>query len=388
MTHISVGNGSDPHVHAFVIGVGSYPYCVNPLGGDGTVRRLLRGVEPLTSAPLSAAAFAQWLLDSTRHSSDPPLGTLEVLISSEHPVSLQTANGPQMIDPATFDSAEAACRRWFDHCNTHSENIAIFFFCGHGWERGGQQQEILMEDLGKDPAALFKSVVNFRRTFLEMRRCQARTQCFFVDSCRNLPADLEKYAESSSRALLGFDLRSNLGLTRDAPIIFSAAPGQKVHAQPNQPTPFTRFLIQTLDGLGAHKNTAGWQLLTDYMVPKFRDVLAWNARNGDLVPAFTPDGEQTGSSVLRTLDGPPEIPFRLGCLPREALSSAHWDLSHSTIRPPKVRPPQPSDWLDRTQAGVHVVRMTFPADSPYISDQFSDNFDTPYFEWDYPVRTV
>ncbi|WP_405807922.1 caspase family protein [Streptomyces sp. NBC_00210] len=370
MTTIEVDAGNGPHVHALVIGVGSYPYCAQP-SGPGKVRKLLRQIEPLTSAPLSAKRFSQWLLNNPW---DPPVGSVEAFISAPGPVYLSSKAGTHQIQPARFSEAQEGCRRWFDRCNTNPENIAIFFFAGHGWERG--QQELLMEDLGKDPMSLFASIVDFRNTALAMRTCQAHTQCFFVDACRDFPDGLAGYFGDRGRQLLDIDLRhAREAGSRDTPRLFSAALGQRAYAPRNQPSHFTESLIKTLDGLGARKTAAGWQVLTDYLSPHLNRVLAWDARQRGEVPAFV-DAEGGTGAVVRTLEQAPVVPFRLGCDPAAALSSAQWNLLPSTAGRASNRGPAALHWQGKISAGVHQLSLLFPNED-YHARTVHYPFDTP-----------
>jgi hypothetical protein len=68
--------------HALVIGVGSYPHL---LGGSGALCEDNEGLAQLTSPPVSARKFADWLICSFANP-DKPLASVALLISEEENV--------------------------------------------------------------------------------------------------------------------------------------------------------------------------------------------------------------------------------------------------------------------------------------------------------------
>ena len=93
--------------HAFVIGVGEYPFL---LGGHLNPGAMTMGLGQLTSSVKSAEAFAYWLT-SKFTSSSAPLGSVELLLS---PNSYAPAGQPaQAVDRATLDNIKVAFKRWY-----------------------------------------------------------------------------------------------------------------------------------------------------------------------------------------------------------------------------------------------------------------------------------
>ncbi|MGW0582390.1 caspase family protein [Streptomyces sp. NPDC002920] len=384
MTTVHDNCTDEPQVHAFIVGVGEYPYCVKPRPRDSDAKAVLRSVTPLTSAPLSARKFAEWLLNAPHPFNGHTLGSVEVLISAPHPVTLTNKGKTTVVSGATFNEVESSCLTWFRKCNSNPDNIALFFWCGHGWGWGGNaRQELLTEDVGKDPDQAFMNVVDFLQTWIRMQACRAKTQCFFIDACRGLPSRLDKFTQNYSRALLNVTGKNSMeDGEKDRPILFSVSPGSASETPQNEPSVFTEALVKTLDGLGAEKNANGWQILTGSLGDKLRDVLAWNKKPGEYYPKVAVEGSQYGSSLLRTLEGPPVIDFRLSCSPRMALSQAQWTL-HLESGDTKERPPKAADWVDKAAAGIHEVTVTF-SDGMYQSrDRDRHYFRTPCFGWEY-----
>ncbi|WJK33053.1 caspase family protein [Solwaraspora sp. WMMA2065] len=345
-------------MHAFVVGVGAYPYCDDP-ADDGPAGRVLGDLGSVTSPPPSAAAVAEWLLHAPRGTNDPPVGTVEVLISSIAEVSLRLGDGTrQSVGRAVFDEFKAAFRRWRRRCDSHRDNIALFYFCGHGWELDGQL--LLLEDLGRDPDALLENCVELSEIRTIMQHCRARTQVYFVDACRQMPPDFAQLT-SATRALMDHPRQVRLPLSPlDAPVYFSTARRFEAQARQDAVTPFTAAVLRTLDGLGAHPSSSnGWTVATDRFGPHLRDVIIWdNPEDTDRLSCLTVEGEQSGVSVLRTLDGPPLVPFRLTCEPAHALPVA--EVSIRSFPDSAGNPMTVDGGRGEVSAGVYHVELGFP----------------------------
>jgi hypothetical protein len=358
MTEIVLDAGPGPRLHAFVVGVGAYPYCDDPPDA-GAASRLLGDLGSVTSPPPSAAAVAEWLLSTPRGDGDPPVGTVEVLISTLAGASVQLEDGARLpVARAVFDEFKASFRRWYARCNVDPGNIALFYFCGHGWHLDGQL--LLLEDLGKDPEAVLDNCVELSEIRTVMQHCRARTQLYFVDSCRQMPPDFFQL-DTRTRPLMDRPKRVALPLPPlDAPVYFSTARRFEAEADLGAVTPFTGAVLRTLNGLGAHRAGADrWTIATDRFGLHLRDVIAWESPDTDRWACLTVDGEQSGASVLRTLDGPPRVPFRLTCVPEHALTAAAVSIQHlrsSPEQPVAVAP----DGKGEVIAGAYQLQLEFP----------------------------
>lgn len=169
-----------PRLHAFVIGVSDYPHLNN-----GTGRRALDplGLSQVTTPHYTALAIVNWLLSEYKNPRC-PLGSIEVVISP--PATIATPNGGMQTESATKDQIAKAFAKWEQRCSAHRDNIAFFYFCGHGISK--TEQYLLAEDFG-DPTVPdeWQNCINFDRMRDGMRKCLAQTQLFFVDACRETP---------------------------------------------------------------------------------------------------------------------------------------------------------------------------------------------------------
>src|SRR5262249_4049056 len=122
--------------HALVIGVGSYPYLV---GGNGPLTDDNEGLRQLTSPPVSARAFADWLVTSFSNP-DKPLASVALLISEANNVvdgNTSTYLNPKTnvshdLERAQIDTVAKAVDEWQTRADSRVDNMTIFYFCGHG----------------------------------------------------------------------------------------------------------------------------------------------------------------------------------------------------------------------------------------------------------------
>jgi hypothetical protein len=348
MTMIFCSDRPGPAIHALVVGVGCYPYATSadPITTAGA---LAAGLKPLTTASLSATAVSDWLITNLEDDSALPLGSLHLLTSAR--------GSPDPVNMGTFGQA---FHHWYELCNRHQDNLALFYFCGHGVQFG--QDYLALDDLGEDPHRLSHGLLNLST----LRRCvaesRARVRCFIVDACREMPV-----AFSTLDALSGWaprDPRSSEWRQhmRDVGTIFSTASGRQADSMPNQVTPFTRALLEVLGGKGATRNrrTREWEIRLDNLLPSIRDVMDWNGyetEDGDIVLG----AEAVSGHVFRTLAGPPPVSFEIGCDPIDALPYADLTLAAESDGTLKSRQAVSAVWRDEAPAGRYRLSASFAA---------------------------
>ena len=131
-----------PGVHALVVGVGHYD--------DASVAGLVGAV-------FSALAFAEWLL-TKQTLPGLALGSIDVLASqpSGAPVTWQGASLPAPNCQALQDAVDG----WHARAAGSPDNLAVFYFCGHGIELGGLQS-LMLADLNLGSADPFGNAIAF-----------------------------------------------------------------------------------------------------------------------------------------------------------------------------------------------------------------------------------
>ena len=185
-----------PRLHAIVIGVANYPHL---MGGAGPLAADPLNLGQVTTPRYTALEIVRWLMEDYRNK-DKPLGSVELVLSPSEPVK-NSAGVATPVETATFDNIDQAFSRWVQRCSANKDNIAFFYFCGHGLAK--DEQFILPEDF-KNPAILdnWRNCINFDATRVGMRSCKAQTQVFFVDACRETPFGMLTEVDVEGRKLI------------------------------------------------------------------------------------------------------------------------------------------------------------------------------------------
>ncbi|MEV0902445.1 caspase family protein [Actinoplanes sp. NPDC049802] len=373
MTEIEVDTGDGPRVHAFVVGVAHYPY-VGKGRGIGPARRLLDDLGQVTVPEPSAREIAEWLLTVPRQPGDPPIGTVEVLISAPHPVKVRAPGGAAVeVENAVHDNFSAAFRRWLSRCETDRDNVAIFYFCGHGWRHGDQL--LLLEDLGEDPELVLANSVDLGVIRARMHLTGPRLQAYFVDACREVPPDL---ALSGSRPKPLVDVPEPDGPLDviDAPVFFSTAMGHPAFGDDGAVTPYTEGLIAALKGLGARRRGGQWVVTASSLAMCLPDILDWE-RVGEATQAVRIEGQWAGQGVLHSLAGAPLVPFRIGCEPPGAPLPERVT-ARAMIAPGVVSAVRVFEaGGGHLPAGLYEIDAGYPPDSRFTGDAIYRQIDTP-----------
>ncbi len=298
MTTLVINDSLGPGTHVFIIGVGKYPYLV-----DGTLALSpsAHGMGQLTSPPISARKFLQTIeLELTN--SVAPLKTIEVLISEATPTPYTLKNGQAVsVDPATMQNVEAAAAAWYGRLSGSSENVGIFYFCGHGIGDGVDQQ-LLLEDFGRSLVAINGSI-DFQKFRLGMGQCGALQQCFFVDACRTVNPMLLLNAGTRGNPLLPLNVTKVFSGSN--PVFYSTRNGESSFAMPNAASYFTDALLSGLTRFGARKTkNKSWSVSTGNLLCAMEALLARapaNKRQACTVDSFVT------SLVIHELTGHPEV---------------------------------------------------------------------------------
>ena len=242
---------SKAQIHAMIVGVGDYPYLsggrlFDDVGVVGSIANSRLG-----SPPISARELASWMIrnlgPSAAPRTSPTLGSLELLISPTEDYLPPSATAPIAVETAKLKNIRDAFRRWSQRCDKSKDNVALFYFCGHGLEHG--LTLLLAEDFGADADCPWENCIDFTTTWYGMADCKAATQCYFLDACRSTPIELLKGNASHSTALK--TTQTLKSPKRNAPIFQSAILGQEAEAKTNAASHFAKALIQSFESVGA-----------------------------------------------------------------------------------------------------------------------------------------
>lgn len=347
-----------PQTHVMIIGVGGYPYL---LGGTQEKPNQLSGIDglgQLTSPPVSAAEFYSAVLDFHQSSSwTRSLGSVELLISNP-PNTNAVLQGVQYEAP-TLNNIRNAYHAWRSRCDSSPDNVAIFYFCGHGLEKG--EHFLLAEDFGVDPNDPWFECFAFDTTRLAFHTCAAKTQCFFIDACRQLTASLLTHIVPVT-PLQNPSLR-----TADCPYnltVKASAMNEAAYGRKNEASFFTKALINGLKGDAAMLRDGEWQIMTSSISSNINELLQQvKPSEGYKQRCISTIGDTT--QILKFVN-PPQVEVNVYCNPDEALSFASLTCTNLKTKDVQSRPPMPDPWTVNLPAGIYRVEAQFNA-APYVN---------------------
>jgi hypothetical protein len=371
-----------PQTHALIIGVGRYMHLP---GGDGPVLKKTFGLRQLTTPPLSATALANWIVENLNNPVV-PLGSVEMVLSPAQPYANPRTGASIDVAAATIDNIQAAFDTWYDRCARHPDNLAIFYFCGHGIARDNHY--LLAEDFGASEKRPLQRTIDLERTHTGMARCAARTQLFLIDACREVPYQLQGISSEDQGVAL-IEGRIDSDMARDAPILSATMQGRKAFGPPESMTNFTSALIRALDGGGAEQIEDVWRVTYLGVVKAVLDLLSTLIRPGaKQVEQMARSRGEAGDAVLHISRTRPLVPVSVFCHPPAGARYA--DLAVISLNDPNsrfARTPAPGEWRLEAPAGSYQLRAEFPQRPSYRP--FTDSVVAwpPSRRWKVPVTS-
>lgn len=340
-----------PSAHAFVIGVGHYRHMSGGVEPKIQTMQNVGILKQLTSPPRSAVAFSDWLI-SRADNWRVPIATIDLLVSPTQ--QDPDAGVPDVnFESATIANIQASYASWKNRCDQSPDNIAIFFYSGHGVEKG--EHFLLAEDFGAQPNNPWLGAFDFDTTRRAFHSTQAQTQCFFVDACRKITSKMLQQ-QVMVPPLDIVDLTNSADCLFDLTLKASAS-NETAHGQPFEPSYFTQAIRAALEGAVAEKSGGKWQVKSGQVSAHIYDVLGLIKIDQNYKQRCTIS--MTGSAVL--LETPtPNVRLSVSCVPSDANAVA--DLSCTRIVDGQNVPlginPLPLD-LD-IEAGVYKFTADFP----------------------------
>lgn len=259
-------------LHALIIGVSAYPH----LPDGATPKANGYGMQQLSASAVSAYRLAQWLEEAADRLAV-RLGSCRLLLSPS-PDELADMPPAGSYKEATLGNIRTEALAWRTDCRSARDNVALFFFSGHGVQRTRQDAVLLAADFGDSEGnALFNSV-DVNNLFDGMAPTIehpdiARTQYWLIDACRVLPAAFKNFEKQSAAEV--FDVILADYDDRCAPIYFGSVPGGFAYTVPNETTIFGDALLQCLRGRAGFKLNAGtWAVTVGSLMSALPTVVA------------------------------------------------------------------------------------------------------------------
>jgi len=342
--------GAGPGTHAFVVGVGDYPWL---LGGSQPPFAQNEGMGQLTSSPPSALAFAAWLASPLGYRSvSHPLRSMEVLISAagQGPWAPQSGMPPEVPTRATMANFRSALLAW--HARLTADDRAIFFFSGHGIG-AGLNHTLVMEDYGSNAAASMSYAFDFTRFHVGMASAPAKEQSYFLDACRVSSGAMVRNG-SYGEAIL--NPSTNLpSPPRSQPALYAAMPGAAAYGRPGKTSLFTEALLESMRGAGALRRGGAWKVT---MARLYEGVGYHLRRLGAPYGAdLSCNISHLGDFELHALNGLPDVPVIVDCCALKDPATVA-----VTINGPSANrdhpPPVPSPWHLELPHGTYRFAAT------------------------------
>lgn len=282
--------------HALVIGVGGYKHLFGGSDPKNQVIPQIGVLKQLTTAPRSAIAFAEFLIE-TQDQWRSPLGSVELLYSTPPEDDLQV--------PADFDAQGAAFAEiqeaydaWRERCDKHQDNIAVLYFCGHGVEK--EEQYLLAEDFGKSPGNPWLGSFAIDSTQLAFWACKAQTQCFFIDACREITDSMKEY----DITVLPLETPNFSQPEADSTMIMKATAGRETALGPKKGVAYcTQALIRGFRGDAADQDGSGWVVRSGIISDRITRILR-RVKNDQAFRQRCPCEVTKSTELLRLPDGP------------------------------------------------------------------------------------
>ncbi len=356
----------EPATHAVVIGIGNYPHLI---GGSGHRTDSHDGMKQLSSPPVSARAFADWLLSEFKNP-EHPLGTVQLLVSEANPAPFILPDGTSVdIGLADFKNIETAINHWRELADEQLGNMTIFYFCGHGISEGNSMV-LLPSDFGSQDNA-FKHSIDFLNIYDSMDQYKAQRQCFFVDACR---ASSDSLALNKGTSILQSRPREAEG-TRVAPIYYATLKTDLAFGLTDQPSFFTTALLDCLSHFGADDAEGDWRT-SNFGLSLALDHVMDDFIKAGLEKAQTPDSAEIRQKfAINHLQHQPHALFYVKGEPHQMFLDASIRCTDSTttatIRAPVVAGPdaEAEDWLIRITAGQTTIEALDSEENQLVSDQ-------------------
>lgn len=349
-----------PATHAIVIGVGNYPY-LN--GGTGLLTPDHDGMGQLSSPPISARMFADWLIRSFHHPQK-PLSTIALLVSAASPEKFDNprTNDSYDIEQATSETLGPAITAWKQRGDSNAGNLLVFYFCGHGITEG-TDTALVLSDFGGNQLNSLEGALDFRRLCLGLQRCRATEQCFFIDACRSRSGTLADAQGYAGRVVLSPGRRDpTWEKPVRAPIFYATFDGARAYGLPDQPSLYSQALINAFSGCGADDEDGTWRVTTNRLGEALENAVARKAKEFDRLQMPNADGMT--KIYLHHLRGQPIVPVYVKSEPPLAsicVADLTYGLSGGELQPAPPGGRTGTDWEIETPAGMYDFTASFPS---------------------------
>jgi hypothetical protein len=300
---VKVAQTADAGIHAFIVGVSDY---VNLPDADDIAREETWFLNKLTTGAISAHALYGWLLRTQLRL---PLKSVRLLLSPstkelEADAAMAALDVPRA-DHATFAKTAVQWRR---DAEANPDDMTLFYFAGHGMQRGPEEGVLLLDDFLADGSPALSSCAEIGNLRSGMAPSPthpniALTQFYFVDSCLSRPETLKKFVNPQVPPV--FDVELNVVDRRQAPVMFSTVDGALAVGRDGKPTFFMEALLRAFERGAEEPEDRNGQVVWPITVLTIYNSVDLHYAKNKL--GLVKLSSIVGSPVLRYLPAPPAV---------------------------------------------------------------------------------
>lgn len=368
-----------PATHALLIGVGHYPHLI---GGGGELYPGHDGLRQLSSPPVSACAFAEWLIRSFAHPSEDgaparPLASVALLAGAVDGVDFTHPTNDQLfpLEAPTLAHVMEAAEDWKKRGDSHQDNMMLFYFCGHGVE-DEPYLGLLLQEYGSKPDSALRHAIDFQRFRKGMEKCRARQQCFFVDACRKASPDIIDADGYAGDPIFTPGPHRDRSLpVRVKPAFYATFENEVAQSRTGEVSLFTGALLTALRGGGASNTTGSWWVTTDQLRASVEFLMKRAHERGFPRAQINPVDDQS-TVALHCLNEDPVVPVVVGCRPRSLNKDA--TLAWQRGAQKDVRGPDENDWDVELELGTYEFNAEMKAGAPAVTPETNRLILPPY----------
>lgn len=362
---------TEPGTHVLLIGVGHYPFLKD--GNAANPFQMNMGMGQLSSPPLSALSLADWFMDANAGFYNPqcPLRSLQILCSAAGPMTINDSLGePQVIERARMTAVQQAVSNWMERAGRNPDNMALFYFCGHGLAFGEAENALLLEDFGGTPINPMSDAIAFDGMRLGiLRHCNANHQIHLIDACRTPPTKefLETYGNDATGNHIAAAGLSRRIRDKVAPVYFATGLASAAYGMNGQPSLFTQGLLQSMRGPASRDKDDHWEVQVPALAEGINKCVA--SMEFEVQPQYCQPHETGAELMIHRLRSEPEVIVKvfthdLALLPQTIL--AHVDALTTTR---KERAPHPAPWWVAISTGQYHFEAVDAEDRSQILGQ-------------------
>lgn len=356
---------NDPGTHVLLVGVGKYPHLKD---GSGAPFQHAMGMGQLSSPPESVRQMARWFLDPAGgfHNPEHPLRSLQVLCSANARVSVPDPAGEEKaVDAARKTTVTQAIKDWMARASRNGQNMAVFYFCGHGLAFGEAENALLLEDFGGDGDNPMADAIAFDDMRMGiMRRCAAKYQVHLIDACRTPPTKQfdKDYGDRATGdpvvvAGLSLELREKI-----APVYFATGLASAAYGVPGQASLFTQGLLQSMRGPASRDKDDWWEVQVSALAEGINKCVASMAFQTQ--PQYCQPRDTGQEVTLHRLRAAPEVVVKVFTRDEALLAQAVLAHVHETMNTRAERPPQATPWWVSLASGPYRFEAVAPGAAP------------------------